>query len=283
MRTASAPVSAASPAPLSSAARRSGLGDEVDRLERRLAPVDAVAQLAGADEHRRAGIDHDAPPASHDELDWLVNSRERRVAHLQSAASTCSCSAPPTSAARRWRRSCCATTSTQRGRRRHGLLGRAATGRAPATDRRRRGHGRPRARPRATTAAASSTADMLARADLVIGMAREHVREAAVARRRARCAKTFTLKELVRRGPTRSGRAAPDEPLAAWLGAVAGAASPRTRCSAWATTTIDVADPIGRPGADYEDTADRARRPARPARRRWPVPARDRDAEERTA
>ena len=63
MCTVSAPVSAASPAPLSAAARRGGLDDEVDGLERRLAAVDAMAQLAGTDEHRRAGIDHETPPS----------------------------------------------------------------------------------------------------------------------------------------------------------------------------------------------------------------------------
>ena len=34
------------------------LGDQIDRLERRGPSVDAVAQLAGTDQHRRAGVDH---------------------------------------------------------------------------------------------------------------------------------------------------------------------------------------------------------------------------------
>jgi protein-tyrosine phosphatase len=52
-------------------------------------------------------------------------------------------------------------------------------------------------------------------ADLVIGMERMHVREAIVLSRR--CAdRSFTLKELVRRGEA-TGVRGPGEPLARWL------------------------------------------------------------------
>lgn len=84
-------------------------------------------------------------------------------------------------------------------------------------------------------------------AGLVVGLAREHVREAAVLTPAALW-KTFTLKELVRRGrsvgPRRSGETPGD-----WL----------RRVGAGRTTTDllhhepsdDVADPIGGPASGY--------------------------------
>ncbi len=91
----------------------------------------------------------------------------------------------------------------------------------------------------------------LAAADLVLGMARMHVREAVVLDR-ARFGRTFTLKELVRRaeatGPRRDGT------FDAWLGATG--AGRRTVELLGEDPADDVADPIGRPLPFYERTAD---------------------------
>src|SRR5688500_7832403 len=57
--------------------------------------------------------------------------------------------------------------------------------------------------------------ELVAGADIVIGMAREHVREAVVLSP-AIWGRAFTLKEIVRRGEERGGRAA-GEPLEQWL------------------------------------------------------------------
>ena len=62
------------------------------------------------------------------------------------------------------------------------------------------------------------TADLIAGADLVVAMERMHAREATVLADGA-FAKTFTLKELVRRGRA-AGPRARDETLAEWLGRV---------------------------------------------------------------
>ena len=59
------------------------------------------------------------------------------------------------------------------------------------------------------------TPDLLAGPDLIVGMAREHVREAVVLRPEL-YARTFTLKELVRRG-SEVGRPARREPIDDWL------------------------------------------------------------------
>jgi protein-tyrosine phosphatase len=91
---------------------------------------------------------------------------------------------------------------------------------------------------------------MLAGADLVLGMAREHVREATVLRPDA-FARTFTLKELVRRATeegVRSGehfpafiaRLAADRPMAAHLGT---------------SHEDDIEDPMGGPPHEFEATA----------------------------
>jgi protein-tyrosine phosphatase len=89
---------------------------------------------------------------------------------------------------------------------------------------------------------------ILREADLIIGMARQHVREAVVLDRDV-WPRTFTLKELVRRGgaigPRKEG-----EPLDAWL---ARAHMGRTTASlTGASPDDDVSDPIGQPRAAYE-------------------------------
>jgi protein-tyrosine-phosphatase len=93
---------------------------------------------------------------------------------------------------------------------------------------------------------------MVRDADLIVGMARLHVREAC-ATHRAPLNRTFTLKELVRRGEQagpRTGR----EDLAAWLARIGGGRRPGDLMGD--DPADDVADPIGRPRAEYEATAD---------------------------
>ncbi|MCU1462405.1 MAG: uncharacterized protein JWO37_2480 [Acidimicrobiales bacterium] len=92
--------------------------------------------------------------------------------------------------------------------------------------------------------------DLVATADLVIGLTREHVREVALLAPDA-LAKTFTLKELVRRGQAFGPRAA-GEPLPSWLAAIA---ADRDRVDILGSSDVDdVDDPIGRPRRVYEGT-----------------------------
>lgn len=95
------------------------------------------------------------------------------------------------------------------------------------------------------------TAEQVAGADLVLAMAREHVREAAVADPSA-YGRTFTLKELVRRADEH-GRPGTGETLDDWL-----ARLHRGRAAAshlGSSAGDDVADPIGQRLAVYERTA----------------------------
>jgi protein-tyrosine-phosphatase len=92
----------------------------------------------------------------------------------------------------------------------------------------------------------------LAAADLVLGMAREHVRHAAVLLPEV-WPRAFTLRELVGRGQE-SGARAPGEAVGEWLARVA---SGRRRGDLiGADTAQDVADPFGGPLRAYEATAD---------------------------
>jgi protein-tyrosine-phosphatase len=93
--------------------------------------------------------------------------------------------------------------------------------------------------------------DLLAEADLVVGMARSHVRE-AVALVPDALGRAFTLKEIVRRGEEPGGKA-PDEPLEAWLARLA--AGRRLSDLLGDSDADDVADPIGGPRRSYERTA----------------------------
>jgi protein-tyrosine phosphatase len=97
-------------------------------------------------------------------------------------------------------------------------------------------------------------AEMIASADLVIGMAREHVREAAVLCHDA-LAKTFTLKELAR-GAEAIGPRGADEALAAWLARIAQSRSRTALVGMSYDEELDVADPVGRGRVDYEVTAN---------------------------
>ncbi|MGI8984669.1 MAG: hypothetical protein ACR2HM_09090, partial [Acidimicrobiales bacterium] len=95
------------------------------------------------------------------------------------------------------------------------------------------------------------TRQLLAAHDLVLAMAREHVREAVVLDPSS-WPRTFTLKELVRRGeaigPRRTG-----EPVADWL-ARAGQGRRVAELNG-ASPSDDVADPYGGPRSAYERMA----------------------------
>ncbi len=95
------------------------------------------------------------------------------------------------------------------------------------------------------------TAKHLEQADLVVAMARRHVREAVLVHLGA-WPRTFTLKELVRRGeavgPRRRGQT-----LADWLAEVH--AGRRTADLLGDDPVDDVEDPIGAADHVYENTA----------------------------
>jgi protein-tyrosine phosphatase len=95
--------------------------------------------------------------------------------------------------------------------------------------------------------------DVVAGADLVVAMARSHVREAVALAGPAVLGKAFTLKEIVRRGEERGGRA-PEEALDAWLARLAAGRRPTDLLGD--SDVDDVADPIGGPRRSYERTAD---------------------------
>ena len=88
--------------------------------------------------------------------------------------------------------------------------------------------------------------------DLVLGLAREHVRE-AVMMRTDLFVRTFTLKEIVRRGEA-VGPREPSATLDEWLAAVAEGRAPRHLLGA--SLDDDVADPIGQGLSTYQRTAD---------------------------
>jgi protein-tyrosine-phosphatase len=88
-------------------------------------------------------------------------------------------------------------------------------------------------------------------APLIIGMAREHVRE-AIAGYGADIEHTFTLKGLVRLGE-QAGPRRPDETVFDWLARVA--AGRRSADPTRDHHDDDIADPVGRSRADYEATA----------------------------
>jgi protein-tyrosine phosphatase len=95
------------------------------------------------------------------------------------------------------------------------------------------------------------TAEDLEDADLILGLAREHVRHAAVLLPAA-WPRAFTLRELVRRG-RQAGPRAPGEPLGHWLDR---AADGRDRAALLGCSPADdVADPVGGPLPAYQATA----------------------------
>lgn len=104
------------------------------------------------------------------------------------------------------------------------------------------------------------TAEAIDAADLVLGMAREHVREAVVLVPDA-LGRTFTLREVVRRaeavGPRRPvDRSRPDlglEPFDAWLARVGEGRRPSDLLGS--SPDDDVEDPMGMSRRAYERTA----------------------------
>lgn len=90
---------------------------------------------------------------------------------------------------------------------------------------------------------------IVAGADLVLGMAREHAR-AAIAMEPSAYARVFTLKELVRVGEPRPRSR---EPLETWLAEIA---EQREIEDLLGTDPVDdVADPIGGPVEAFRETA----------------------------
>jgi len=113
------------------------------------------------------------------------------------------------------------------------------------------------------------TAGDLARADLILALAREHLRHAVVVDPDA-WPRAFTLRELVRRGEP-AGPRGPAEPLAGWLARVHAG---RSRLALLGDSAQDdVADPMGGPPSGYERTAAELRQLAgRLADFGWPPP-----------
>ena len=94
--------------------------------------------------------------------------------------------------------------------------------------------------------------ELLEGTDLALAMAREHLREAVLARPDI-WPRAFTLKELVRRGEM-IGPRAPGESIDAWL---SRAHSGRNRTDLLGSSSEDdVEDPIGLQRSAYEKTAD---------------------------
>jgi protein-tyrosine phosphatase len=89
------------------------------------------------------------------------------------------------------------------------------------------------------------------KADLVLGMARRHVREVVLLDADA-LGRTFTLKELVRLGREHGARR-DDESVASWLERIGSGRTPPGLVGELAAD--DVADPIGGPRRGYERCA----------------------------
>lgn len=98
----------------------------------------------------------------------------------------------------------------------------------------------------------TATPDLVMASDLILGMAREHVRDAVLMRPEVR-ARAFALKDLVRRGEA-LGRRSPGQPLAEWL-RLAGK-DRTTNDLLGADTSDDVSDPIGQSSSHYRACAD---------------------------
>jgi protein-tyrosine phosphatase len=90
-------------------------------------------------------------------------------------------------------------------------------------------------------------AESVFRADLVIGMERSHVREIALAHPPS-FTKTFTLREIVRRGRS-AGQRRSSESLAEWLDQIG--ASRRHAELIGDSPLDDIADPMGGTSMDY--------------------------------
>ena len=95
------------------------------------------------------------------------------------------------------------------------------------------------------------TPDLVGSADLVVAMAREHVREVVI-RRPDRYGRVFTLRELVRRGDEAGSRPA-DESIEAWLARLHVGRRPSSHQGS--SSLDDIADPVGRGPGVYARTA----------------------------
>ena len=89
-------------------------------------------------------------------------------------------------------------------------------------------------------------------ADLVIALERRHVQE-IVLHDPSAFSKTYTLKELVRRGADRGGRA-PDQSVGEWLAVVHQGRRPTDLLGI--SSDDDVADPTGSSATDHRTTAE---------------------------
>lgn len=94
--------------------------------------------------------------------------------------------------------------------------------------------------------------DIVQSANLLVGMTREHVREACVSYG-ALLQRCFTLKELVRLGQ-QGGPRQENETLYSWLARIGYGRRPADLVGG--SELDDVADPIGRPRSQFERTAD---------------------------
>lgn len=106
--------------------------------------------------------------------------------------------------------------------------------------------------------------DEVATAALVVGLAREHVREVSLAVTGA-FPRTFTLRELVRRAGAVGGRRG-DEPLGEWVERLGDGRRPSDLLGS--SPDDDVADPYGGPPRAYAEmaaTLDALIRPLAPA------------------
>ena len=98
----------------------------------------------------------------------------------------------------------------------------------------------------------TATRELVEEADLVLGMAREHVRDAVLLSPGVR-SRAFALKDLVRRGEA-SGPRPPGEALGHWLAVVGDGRTTADLLGSSASDDVD--DPIGRPPARYRACAD---------------------------
>lgn len=94
--------------------------------------------------------------------------------------------------------------------------------------------------------------EMVGTATLVLGLEREHVRE-AVLLDPSIWPRTFTLKEIVRRGEATGARGS-GEPIADWIARAHGDRTQRDLLGA--DRADDVDDPFGGPPGGYEDAAE---------------------------
>ena len=95
------------------------------------------------------------------------------------------------------------------------------------------------------------TRELVARADLILGMERRHVREVVVLAPTA-FARTYTLPELARRASI-GGPRSRDETVAEWLEWLNAGRRPADLLGS--SPEDEVADPIGGPAREYERTA----------------------------